>query len=73
MKVHDKLYCFNPINNVITLGKSYSIVGEYQDYYEIINDNNKIHYFSFDKYEDFFITIEELRKQKLKKIQEIND
>ena len=73
MKVHDKLYCFNSIevDNIITVGKLYCVVGEYDDYYEILDDNNRIHYFSFEKYEDFFITIKELRKQKLEKIKNV--
>lgn len=81
LKVGDTLICHSKvIMNTdggirTTVGKSYKIIGFKKindvDHLAIINDSDREHRFSVFNYNRWFYTVNDLRRKKLKKIQNV--
>ena len=76
MKIGDKVYCINEIDKYLTVGKFYKVISDQPfdmddgEAFVIINDCGERHEFSYEKYHNWFLTEIEIRKLKLKKINE---
>lgn len=83
MNVGDRIYCYASVTDIYldnyyytTINNSYEIITIEDDYITIINDTGGSHSFSLDKNDDeywkkWFCDIRELRKKKLKNIEEV--
>ena len=81
LKVGDKLVCrhiYIPYvgcpNNYTTLGKTYTILRIVEmSGFVILDDNNDNCWFNLNYFDQWFYTVKELRRDKLKKIQNVEN
>lgn len=75
MNIGDRLYCHTNCvmkggGETTTVGRFYIVIGLEDDSFMIKNDDNDEHFFEYDDYNKWFWDIRELRKNKLKQINE---